>query len=76
MAKLPKVSGSHREYSRFQETATGDRVRSALRGEGGSTALPPVTSPGETLTQRISQDVDIGLVRVDYTFGGSVVARY
>ena len=28
----PKVSGHYREYSRFQETDTGDRVRSPLRG--------------------------------------------
>jgi outer membrane immunogenic protein len=32
--------------------------------------------PASTLTQRISQNVDIGLVRVNYTFGGPVVARY
>ena len=29
-AKLPKVSGPIREYSRFQETAAGDLVRSRL----------------------------------------------
>jgi outer membrane immunogenic protein len=37
--------------------------------------LPPF-SIDVSLTQRISQNVDIGLVRVNYTFGGPVVARY
>jgi hypothetical protein len=31
-AKLPIVSGGHLQYSRFLETATGDRVRLALLG--------------------------------------------
>jgi hypothetical protein len=30
--KSPKVSGGSLKYSRFRETAAGDRVRSALRG--------------------------------------------
>jgi hypothetical protein len=37
-AKSPIVSGLHLKYSRFLETATGDRVRSALRGAGRSLA--------------------------------------
>jgi hypothetical protein len=32
----PIVSGQYLKYSRFWETATGDRVRSALRGRCGS----------------------------------------
>jgi hypothetical protein len=35
-ADLPKVSGRHREYSRFRETRAGDWVRSALRGAARS----------------------------------------
>jgi hypothetical protein len=31
-AKSPIVSGGYLKYSRFRETATGDRVRSGLRG--------------------------------------------
>ena len=31
-AKSPIVSGGYLKYSRFLETATGDRVRSGLRG--------------------------------------------
>jgi hypothetical protein len=31
-AKSPIVSGGHLKYSRFRETATGDGVRSRLRG--------------------------------------------
>jgi len=34
-AKLPIVSGGYLKYSRFRETATGDRVRSGLRGGAG-----------------------------------------
>jgi len=37
-AKSPKVSGRFRKYSRFQETAAGDLVRTPLLGEGGSHA--------------------------------------
>jgi outer membrane immunogenic protein len=29
-----------------------------------------------TRTDTIKQDVDIGTVRINYTFGGPVVARY
>src|SRR6516225_7697916 len=36
--KSPKVSGRSRKYSRFQETAAGDLVRSRLPPEGGSGA--------------------------------------
>jgi hypothetical protein len=51
-AKSPIVSGGNLKYSRFRETATGDRVRSGLRGgvgvclavEGPLTAQGP--SPG------------------------------
>jgi hypothetical protein len=35
--KTPKVSGGLLNYSRFWETATGDRVRSALRGGSNRT---------------------------------------
>src|SRR5882757_6323937 len=35
-AKSPIVSNPYRKYSRFLETRAGDRVRSALRGVGGS----------------------------------------
>jgi len=31
-AKSPIVSGGYLKYSRFRETAAGDRVRSGLRG--------------------------------------------
>src|SRR6266478_4144373 len=34
--KSPIVSGEYLKYSRFWETAAGDRVRSALRGRPGS----------------------------------------
>ena len=34
--KSPKVSGPHREYSRFWETGAGDCVRDPLHGAGGS----------------------------------------
>jgi len=35
-AKQPVVSSGHLKYSRFWETAPGDRVRSGLRGGRGS----------------------------------------
>jgi hypothetical protein len=38
--KTPLVSGGHLKYSRFWETATGDWVRSALRGRRGSALSP------------------------------------
>jgi hypothetical protein len=34
-AKSPIVSGGYLKYSRFRETAAGDRVRSGLRGGVG-----------------------------------------
>jgi|SRR5882724_11923386 len=34
--KWPIVSGGHLKNSRFWEIAAGDRVRSALRGRGGT----------------------------------------
>src|SRR5260370_32589317 len=36
--KSPIVSGGYLKYSRFRETGTGDRVRSALRGRAGKFA--------------------------------------
>jgi hypothetical protein len=39
-AKLQIVSGLHLKYSRFLETTTRDRVRSALRGVGRSRTQP------------------------------------
>jgi outer membrane immunogenic protein len=36
--------------------------------------LPPFTAPPST--HSISQDIDMGMVRVNYTFGGPVVAKY
>ena len=39
-AKSPIVSGGHLKYSRFRETATGDRVRSGLRGSSCALAIP------------------------------------
>jgi outer membrane immunogenic protein len=36
--------------------------------------LPPF--PAWTITHNISQDIDIGMVRVNYTFGGPVIAKY
>src|SRR4030088_488459 len=35
-AKSPIVSGGYMKYSRFRETAAGDRVRSGLRGGHGT----------------------------------------
>jgi outer membrane immunogenic protein len=37
--------------------------------------LPPF-APGVCCSHNISQDVDIGTIRVNYTFGGPVVAKY
>jgi len=37
--KSPIVSRRHLKNSRFEETAAGDRVRSALRGRCGSRGL-------------------------------------
>src|SRR5216684_7680688 len=51
--KSPKVSGEYLKYSRFWETATGDRVRSTLRGarqSKGSVALYLVAA-GDTMTK-------------------------
>jgi len=36
----------------------------------------PVAGGGFSRTDRISQDVDMGTVRVNYTFGGPVVAKF
>ena len=36
--------------------------------------IAPFAAPPST--HRISQDIDIGTVRVNYTFGGPVVAKY
>ena len=44
------------------------------------TFLPPIDTAGNFVTRGISQNVDMGLVRVNYTFGGfggpPVVSRY
>ena len=39
-------------------------------------AATPALGIGFTRTDSIKQDVDMGTVRIDYTFGGPVVARY
>ncbi|MBI5320714.1 outer membrane beta-barrel protein [Bradyrhizobium sp.] len=41
-----------------------------------NTNLIPPFGTGLAFTHRIRQDVDIGTVRVNYTFGGPVVAKY
>jgi outer membrane immunogenic protein len=39
--------------------------------------VPPFNLPALfATTHNISQDVDIGTIRVNYTFGGPVVAKY
>jgi len=38
--------------------------------------LPNFFPPGTTISHSVSQNVDIGTVRVNYTFGGPVVAKY
>src|ERR1700724_1121544 len=43
-AKSPIVSGGYLKYSRFRETAAGDRVRSTLRGRGGSLLVEQIAS--------------------------------
>ena len=41
------------------------------------TVVPPFpVPPFANANQRISQGIDIGTVRVNYTFGGPVVAKY
>jgi outer membrane immunogenic protein len=44
------------------------------RRDVSQNVVPPFTGPPST--HRIGQDVDIGTVRVNYTFGGPVVAKY
>src|SRR6202022_2181577 len=49
-AKSPIVSGGYLKYSRFRETATGDRVRSGLRGGPWSPgSLPRARPPAKSL---------------------------
>lgn len=42
----------------------------------GNRTLNTTAANGNFTTQNISQDVDMGLVRINYRFGGPVVARY
>src|ERR1700726_4778109 len=46
-AKSPIVSGGYLKYSRFRETATGDRVRSGLRGGACSAIRQILRHAGE-----------------------------
>jgi outer membrane immunogenic protein len=43
---------------------------------GSHSVVFPVSAIAVTRTDTIKQDVDIGTVRINYTFGGLVVARY
>ncbi len=45
-AKSAMVSGGYLKYSHFWETATGDPVRSTLRGRGGSLLVEQVPAEG------------------------------
>jgi hypothetical protein len=45
-AKSPIVSGRYLKYSRFRETAAGDRVRSGLRGGMPSVPRSGLDVPG------------------------------
>jgi outer membrane immunogenic protein len=44
------------------------------RRDVSQNVVPPFTAPPSI--HRIGQDVDIGAVRLNYTFGGPVVAKY
>src|ERR1700730_18074166 len=65
-AKSPIVSGGYLKYSRFRETATGDRVRSGLRGGPWSPgSLPRARPPAKSLASsppnpRADEDRDVG----------------
>jgi phasin len=51
--RSPKVSGEYLKYSRFAETAAGDRIRSTLRGRARSVArqiLPATTDFKSVIT--------------------------
>jgi hypothetical protein len=67
-AKSPIVSGKYLKYSRFRETATGDRVRSGLRGGPWSPrSLPRARPPAKLLASsppnpRADEDRDVGEV--------------
>jgi hypothetical protein len=50
-AIVPKVSGCHREYSRFRETDGGDRVRSPLGGAGRSRIRHFLCDLGEEISR-------------------------
>jgi outer membrane immunogenic protein len=39
-------------------------------------AVAPFNIAGGFAVNKISQDVDIGTIRLNYTFGGPVVAKY
>ena len=43
---------------------------------GSNSVVFPVSAIAVTRTDTIKQDVDMGTVRINYTFGGPVVARY
>src|SRR3984893_7113902 len=65
-AKSPIVSGGYLKYSLFRETATGDRVRSGLRGGPWSPwSLPRARPPAKSLASgppnpRADEDRDVG----------------
>jgi outer membrane immunogenic protein len=43
---------------------------------GSNSVVFPASAIAVTRTDTIKQDVDMGTVRINYTFGGPVVARY
>jgi outer membrane immunogenic protein len=43
---------------------------------GSNSVVFPASAIAVTRTDTIKQDVDMGTFRINYTFGGPVVARY
>jgi outer membrane immunogenic protein len=57
--------------------SVGVEYNHLFMGSGSNTFTSLVTPVGSvTRTDSIKQDVDMGTVRINYTFGGPVVARY
>jgi outer membrane immunogenic protein len=63
------------EYAFAENWSVGGEYDHLFLGHhGGDLASAILVPPGRT--ERIGQDVDIGLIRVNYRWGGPVVAKY
>ena len=65
------------EYGFAPNWSAGDRIRPSVHGHPDNTFTSVFLVPGvNTRTDSIKQDVDLVTVRVNYRWGGPVIAKY